>query len=108
MASNCRTGQESADSKILVLFFHELVSKSLPERGNGGQIGEIGVYVLWSLRTEGTITESIKTPFLPHFYILLHYSILWEICLPNASVSVYFLSDYLPYFGEITVFGGSL
>jgi hypothetical protein len=56
-----------------VLFFHELVSKSLPERGNGGQIGGIRVYVLWSLRIRGKITESIKTPFLPHFHILQRY-----------------------------------
>ena len=34
---------------------------------------EIGAYLLWSLRIGGTITESIKTPFLPHFHILLHY-----------------------------------
>jgi hypothetical protein len=66
-------GRESANSKNNSAVFPELVPKSLPERENGGQIGEIGVYVLWSFRFGGTITGWIKTPFLPHFHILLHY-----------------------------------
>jgi hypothetical protein len=49
------------------------VSKSHPERENGGQIGEIRVYVFGGFQVWGKITEWLKTPFLPHFHILLHY-----------------------------------
>jgi hypothetical protein len=67
--------KESGDSKTIVLFFPELVSKSPPERENGGQIGEIRVYVLWSFRIRGDITGWPKPPFslaFPYSAILFH------------------------------------
>jgi len=45
----------------------ELVSKSLPERANGGQTVEIRVYVFWGVLIRGMIPGWIKLPFIPTF-----------------------------------------
>ena len=49
-------------SKTLVLIFPELVLKSLPERGDGAQIGEIRVYVMLTLQIV-KVNQSVQSPF---------------------------------------------
>ena len=67
MASNSQTGRESANSRNNSAVFSRISAKKPPERENGGQIGEIGVYVLRRFRIRGKITGWPKPPFFPVF-----------------------------------------
>jgi hypothetical protein len=89
-----------------VLFFPELVPKSLPERENGGQIGEIGVCILWSFRIRGTITGWTKTPFFPAFHNLLHYvHIVGELPSNRVYERIFFKRLFAVFWRNNGIFG---
>jgi hypothetical protein len=107
LASNSRMGRESANSKNNSAVFSRISAKKPSGTGKRrSNWGDQGVCFV-ECPDPGDNHGMDKNPLFPRSstscYIM---SILWEICHPNASVSVYFLSDYLPYFGEITVFWG--
>jgi hypothetical protein len=106
-ASNSRIGRESSNSKNNSAVFARISAKKPSGKGKWrSNLGDQGVCFVEFL-DPGNNHGMEKPPRFPRIspscYIM---SILWEICLPIASMSVYFLSDNLPYFGEITVFWG--